>query len=326
MKVSIFGSYNGSSIGDTAILLGLISSIFRVLGDDVEITVITFGSIGINEELAELGIKKRVKEISANRGFPDYSYGIGELLNRSWRYVKRIQRKSILNEGRVREGLRGSDILLIGGGNLVMDLYESWPRALMSVCNVSNNLHIPYGFIGVGSAPINTAQGKKNLLASLELSSGVCFRDSASKEYCAEHLKFYRSSVGPDLAFGIECPSVTQTDKADVLLVNLAGVYSECWPVKDQDKYSAYLSNMVDVVDRLVESLSIKELVVFNTNYPLDEIASEDFLNKYRDSSRAPVPLSLVRGRHTVASLLRICSQAKYSLVTRLHADRKSVV
>ncbi|RBP20318.1 polysaccharide pyruvyl transferase WcaK-like protein [Marinobacter pelagius] len=320
MKVAIFGSYNGGSIGDTAILLGLVSSIFRVSEKDVEVTVLALGSVGINEELKALGVTERVKEVPVNRRFSDLAFGIGEYLDKSWRYFKRLRGEPPLNKGRIRRVLRDSDVLLVGGGNLVMDLYENWPRILRSVCDVSKELNVPYCFVGVGSAPINTLKGKRDLFASLKFANGVFFRDLASKEYCEKNLGFDKSSVGPDLAFGIDCPELTKAEKKDALLLNLAAVYSDRWPVKDPDKYDKYLSSMVELVDRLVEKLAIKEVVIFNTNYPLDEFAAEDFVKKYENCSYAPVSLSFIRGRNTVSQLLTICSSARFSLVTRLHA------
>lgn len=320
MKVAIFGSYNGGSIGDTAILLGLISSIFRVLGDDVEVTVLALGNLEINSELEELGIGLRVKEVAIYRKFDYSSLGVGKLLNKSWRVFKRLRDLPPVNESRVQCVLKDSDVFLIGGGNIIMDLYKTWPKLLKSICSLSKDLGVPYSFIGVGSAPINTFQGASDLLYCLESAESVYFRDLTSKKYCEDNLGFEKSVVGPDLAFGIDSHQLTQTDKENLLMLNLAAVYSKQWPVKDPEKYDKYLLNMVAVVDRLVESLGIKDLIIFNTNYPLDEAAAEDFLKKYKDTSNLPIPLNLIRGNNTVARLLTICSNAKFSLVTRLHA------
>ena len=57
MKIAVFGSYNGTSIGDTAILLGLLSCIARV-ESDVEVTVLTMGPIELDRDLARVGLKK----------------------------------------------------------------------------------------------------------------------------------------------------------------------------------------------------------------------------------------------------------------------------
>lgn len=320
MKIAIFGSYNGGSIGDTAILLGLTSSIFRVFGDKVEITVIALGNLEINKEIGGLGIEQRVKEITANRIFDDSLFGMGAFINKGWRFFKRLRDRPPVNKNRIRKILNDSDVLLIGGGNLLMDLYRDWPKILKEVCDLSKDCSVPYYFIGVGAAPINTIHGKHDLLHSLKYAESVYFRDSTSKKYCEEHLGFSESFVGPDLAFGIEYTHFTQSDKKYSLMLNLAAVYSERWPVKDLEKYNNYLSGMVVVVDRLVQSLGVNELIVFNTNHPLDEFASEDFIKKYMHSSRSQIPLKFIKGKSTVSGLLAICSKAKFSLVTRLHA------
>ncbi|MFL1464668.1 polysaccharide pyruvyl transferase family protein [Marinobacter sp. HN1S83] len=326
MKVAIFGSYNGGSIGDTAILLGLISSIYRVLGDDVEITVLALGELGINGELKELGLDRRVKEVAVYKAFDDSLYGGGEFLNKIWRFFKRLRKQSPINKCRARKVLRATDVLLVGGGNLVMDLYKNWPKILRTVCDLSRDEKVPYYFVGVGSAPINTLQGENDLLYCLKSAAGVYFRDASSKKYCEERLGFGDSLVGPDLAFGIKCHDLTRVVKDNVLMLNVAAVYSERWPVEDLKKYSDYLSNMVRIVDRLVESLGIEKVVIFNTNYPLDEFSSEDFLHQYKSTSNFPVDISLLRGRNTVSRLLAVCSRARFSLVTRLHAGIVSYI
>ncbi len=320
MKIAIFGSYNGGSIGDTAILLGLISSIFRILGDDVEISVLALGNLEINNELEELGQERKVKEVAIYRKFDNSIYGFGKVLNKGWRFLNRLNDRAPINEIRIRKILKTSDVLLIGGGNLVMDIYSNWPKILRLVCDLSIDECVPYSFVGVGSAPINTSQGKNDLLYSLNSAEDVYFRDSTSKSYCEDHLGFDRSLVGPDLAFGINSPHLFQADKENILMLNLAAVFSGRWPVTDLEKYNNYLSSMVFVVDKLCEKLDIKEVVIFNTNYPLDEFAGEEFIEIYKNFSKCSVSLRFMRGRETVSSLLNACSKAKFSLVTRLHA------
>jgi polysaccharide pyruvyl transferase WcaK-like protein len=320
MKIAIFGSYNGGSIGDTAILIGLISSIFRVLGDDIEVTVLALGKLGINQELEELGIEQRVEEVTVNKNFDGSLFGVGAFINKIWRLFKRFRDQPAINKKRIRKVLKDSDVFLIGGGNLIMDLYRTWPKLLKEVCDLSKDIGVPYHFVGVGSAPIDTIHGKNDLLHSLNSAESVFFRDSTSKRYCEEHLGFTESSVGPDLAFGINCTKLIQAEKKNILMLNLAAVYSERWPVEDLEKYNSYLSNMVILVDRLVKNLGVNELIIFNTNCPLDELASEDFIKKYTSFSRFPVFFKFIKGRKTVSRLLTICSEARFSLVTRLHA------
>ena len=62
-KIAIFGSYNGTSIGDTAILLGLLSSIERIYGSNIEVNVLLMNPINIKKECLPFGIKLNINEI-----------------------------------------------------------------------------------------------------------------------------------------------------------------------------------------------------------------------------------------------------------------------
>ena len=60
-KITIFGSYNGGSIGDTAILVGLLSALKREYETSIDITIMTLGDFDIKLELETIGLDLPVK-------------------------------------------------------------------------------------------------------------------------------------------------------------------------------------------------------------------------------------------------------------------------
>lgn len=318
MNITIFGSYNGGSIGDTAILIGAISSIYRVLGENVSITVLTMGNVGINNELLEMGVSANVKEVAINRKEFSKIDILDKFINKIWRKASHFFRSSAINVDKVRGVLSNSDLMIIGGGNLIMDLYWRWPGILNCVCNLSKDNGVPYGFLGVGAGPIGV-QYKNILLECLMGAKFVYFRDFKSKEYCEEKLGFKESYTCHDLAFGIRWDKKSNNLNEGRLTLNLLPIYSKIYPIKDDSKYIIYIKEIKYLVGKLVKKFNISEVVIFNTNYPMDEFAVSSYMSLY-DKENDGYDVKYVSGRRTVSALLDVCSTAKYSLVTRLHS------
>ena len=129
MKISIFGSYNKASLGDTAILLGLISSLYRLFGGKLVINVLVLKKININLELKEIGLNLLVNEVVIDK-LKKESNPLKILL---LKIKRRFFDKNILDRKKIRGSLLDSDYLFIGGGNLINTLF-----ALSLIC--LNNL------------------------------------------------------------------------------------------------------------------------------------------------------------------------------------------
>ncbi|XKE47242.1 polysaccharide pyruvyl transferase family protein [Halomonas organivorans] len=319
-RIAVFGSYNAGSIGDTAILLGLISSIHRLYGDRVIVEVMVARTIDINNELKEIGVNFSVNEhvvfaqIDGNGGWVDKARSI------YYRLKRKLFNQTIVKKKKVREVLGKCDVLVVGGGNLIMDLYPAWPPILKEVCEIARNSSVPYGFLGVGASPIKTSLGGHVLKECLEGARFVVYRDLYSKKYCEEMIGFYHASVRYDLAFGIErVRHDRQSVGADSLCVNLASVFSERWPERDSKKFDDYISGVIKLVDNLVKYHALRHVYVFNTNYPLDDIGAQEFLNRMSIHG-AEYSVEYMSGKKTVKEIIDICSKAKVALVTRLHA------
>lgn len=318
--IVIFGSYNGGSIGDTAILLGLISSLQRVCAEPVSVSVLSMGEIGIQDELDALGISCQVQEIPIYKAWSDDRSRAGKLINRGWRGAKRLLGQPGLNNRKIRKAFQSADLLLVGGGNLVMDLFPRWPKMMHHVCTMATRHGIPYHLLGVGAAPIDTPVGKRELLDVLTGARSVTFRDDLSVAYCQNVLGFNNAHSGPDLAFGIT-PLCASTEKRhDQLMLNLAALYSPLWPEKKPETFEAYIGQSLSLVLRLCSELNIRKVVLFNSNYPLDQLAADAFSDAFSQQNSGGISLDLIPGRQKVAELITACGKAEYALVTRLHA------
>lgn len=315
-KIVIFGSYNGSSVGDTALLLGLISSINRVL-PNCNITVMTAKKIDINSEILTLGINLNspIIEIPVFYNKSDF-YGIfGKLQWFPLRIYQKIFRKSIVNKRQVKKALKNADHLLIGGGNLIMDLFPDWPQILDDIISLAKGKGVKYSFIGVGAGPLNTGYGKEIFANQLKQAFRVYFRDEESLKLCEKELNIINSDISPDCVFGIDWPA--QTNENKTILLNVASVFGTRWPYKSKEKYTSYIKNIYDSTISIMEELNISKIVIYNTNYPLDEEAVLSLLPLFQLHN---IEVHYVEGALKVGDLLCVLNQSSIALITRLHA------
>tara|TARA_B110000467_G_scaffold155975_1_gene168937 strand:+ start:1349 stop:2536 length:1188 start_codon:yes stop_codon:yes gene_type:complete len=315
MKISIFGSYNKASLGDTAILLGLISSLYRLFAGKLIINVLVLKKININLELKEIGLNLSVNEVVIDK-LKKESNPLKILL---LKIKRRFFDKNILDRKQIRDSLLDSDYLLIGGGNLIMDLYPQWISILNTVCGEALALNKKYFFIGVGAAPIATIKGKKSLFYCLSNANAVYFRDSMSKLYCEKEIDFYNSNIIPDLALGLMIKAETEILKDKIFIFNIASVFGNDWPYKDNDKFNNYISGMVNLTILIKKIKKIDELVIFNSNYPTDTQGSELFFKMIKKEIK-DIPIRYMESSSSVYELIKLSQSAEYAITTRLHA------
>lgn len=313
MKIVIFGSYNGTSLGDTAILVGLIKSLERVLPNDrLEIRVVLAKDFDLISLAEKFHIKAKVKTYTWNAfSLPIFSQFEKAKFRLSGEKISGVSLKKALSD---------ADMLLIGGGNLIMDLYSAWPPVLQKVCRLSKKMSIPYYFIGVGAGPISRLNSERLLADALSGAETVVFRDVGSKNYVKDRIDLPDSSVMPDLVFGIEVqnfePPSSYPD--DILLLNLAGIYSANWPEKNAVYYRAYIEKMQVLIDYCSTGKEISGLRFFRSNSS-DWVAEEDFLEN-NGGLRAFTNIDSSYSGVSLHELFEYAKSARYAVTTRLHA------
>lgn len=315
-KIVIFGSYNGSSIGDIALLLGLISSVKRV-EPECQITVLTTQKIGLKQEINALhGYDiKNIDEVCIFRNKANYKGLKNKFKFYALRLYQKVFNKSVVNKVKVKNILNNADHLIIGGGNLIMDLFPQWPLILNSIIEVANINKIRYSFVGIGAAPISTPLGIKIFTDILNNAYKVYFRDAESLSYCSDILGFKDGDIGVDCVFGIEWKSNAEPEKN--LLLNMASVFSKKWPYQSEIKFQKYVQAVSNTIICLMEEKNLNTLVIYNTNYPTDEEAVLELLKLFKN---VDFDIDYVKGRLQVYDLLNLCSKSELALVTRLHA------
>lgn len=324
MRIGVFGSYNGTSVGDTAILLGLLRAI-SLAAPNAQITILTLGPIGLSRDLplAELAVAPEL--VRAN------VWGIQEvpvLRSLLWRVDRLVNFNRWLgkiNIDRCRSIIGKQDLLIIGGGNLLMDLFEGHVEILSSICDVARAVEVPYVFLGVGAGPIQSAQSRRTLGQCLEHARKVVVRDSASLDICRDTLGRNDAECAPDLAFALRGPA-HHVPRGRVLALNLASLGDATWPWRDETRYRAYLDGFVQLARAAIHRFRPDHVEIISTNMSVDHRATHEAAAALgRGSAALSCPVSVVSCAD-VTEVLAAFSRAELAITTRLHAGILAVI
>ncbi len=314
-KIAIYGAYNGTSVGDTAILVGLLRAISQVF-PDADVTVLTQGPIDFSRDASLCGLDRPPTMVRTN------VYRIAEwplVQSLWWRLARRgLAPKIKFNKARCQSILKKQDVLIIGGGNLLMDLYETHVDTLASVIETARSLGLPYCFAGVGAGPITGTSAALKLTNILSEAFEVFVRDTASSTVCLEQLGAPEVKVGPDLAFGMGLHIYRlNPERRGVLAVNVAAVGASTWPKPDDLVYQKMLNGMVRLLDTAVKRLKPTQIRIVSTNPAVDGVAARDLAQLL--ATILNISIETV-DCHDVTDALTAFNDADLAITTRLHA------
>lgn len=336
MKVGIIGSYGGGSIGDEAILKGLLNNLNKSNKDINEVLVYTSNKENTLFAISPTDYKFKliVVNLNNNKQFVNNNESNKTVKNITKTSVVKIRRflmKSFPNqtlffEEKTRKILnkpfynfkidKEIDILIFGGGNILMDLYAQWAYFLEEVIDKTKNSKTELVFLGVGAGPINTAKGKE-VISYIVQNYFVSTRDEKSFHFLKKmNQKSNQLSVNTDLAFGLASYDNRFSIKKDGVAVTAVPYYAKYyWPVTDQRKYENYCFNMARILDEFVEKTS-EQLTFFATNYPADLNVANDIIKKMKRSDSVLINNS----KMNVDQLMDFCINKRFVIGSRLHS------
>jgi polysaccharide pyruvyl transferase WcaK-like protein len=173
MIITVIGWYGTETIGDRAILAGLISFFNKAYGD----FEIRLGS------LHPFFTQRTVNE--------DYSY-YKEIINKDFK----IEIFNSTNNKELVASIKDSDIVVMGGGPL-MDLYELY--MVEYAFKKSRKLGIKTAILGCGVGPLFHKKFRKSVLNIVLNSDLVILRDEISKDNLKEIYQEFATSFSDDL-------------------------------------------------------------------------------------------------------------------------------
>lgn len=292
MKIGIVGNYGNDNNGDESILYGLIEQVKQTFSvNSADITVFS----------------NNTQQTSEQYGVQSYP-----LYYRNSNLYKTFYKTYQTNKKYVTE----FDLLIIGGGGLLMDFYRREAHLYSTYALMAKNCNVPYIIYGCGAGPLDTITGKLMIRMMCRFAENVSVRDPQSKQLL-ERLGVKKPiEVIGDPAFTLHRPKQTHAAAPKKIGISAVPMYNaNYWPSGDLEKYDSYVTSMAANLDRLVENKNI-EITFFATKYPQDVTVTKDIQKKMQYAKKT----TIIDQNLKPNALIDITSKQDLIIGTRLHS------
>jgi polysaccharide pyruvyl transferase WcaK-like protein len=357
MRLGIFGSYNAGSIGDHAILEGILAQ-FRSRDNKLTVLVFSFAPAATKQMLSS---QKDVKITSASprdrvvRSYPEHQqnyYNHPETGHFKFKFVSWFVKWQRNESPFIRlcqeivqlildlmllwhisfwykklQEISQLDFLILGGGNILMDLSGSWPIYPLMYAVLAKLKHVPVMLYAVGAGPIRSLRAKCYFRLTSYLVDKITLRDEESMTIVREQLRCSENklylSADPAVCLQLSSKEILPGSKLH-LIVGVTVVpfnHPTLWPYTHLDVYERYILAMAKVLGDIAEQFDAR-IVLFATNHPRDLTPAEDIVKKIRCKER----IEIVEDRLSVSNILSLISSCDVLIGTRLHSLILSLV
>ncbi|SDH18771.1 polysaccharide pyruvyl transferase CsaB [Alteribacillus persepolensis] len=293
MKVGIIGNYGHNNNGDEAILSGLLHQLTTFGQVDKE-DIVVFSNTPSNTE-SRHGVKA-----------VPLLYKEGSLVNSALQTIRKSRRV-----------MKELDLLIIGGGGLLMDMYKR-DAPLYSVLGLTGKYSgCRVAVHGVGAGPINTKAGMFFIKKLVNASFSTAVRDEKSKKLLQDIGVQKDIDVIYDPAFSVpvQKPHVP-TDQIKRIGVTAVPYFSdEYWPTPDSAKYDAYVRGMASSLDWLISNKNI-QVTFFSTKFPEDVKVTVDIAAKMEYSQS----VHIIEDNLPPEKIIKVAAAQDMVIGTRLHS------
>ena len=332
-NIGIFGVYNSGSIGDWAILQGIIEQL-QSRSEELNIQVYATAPDILAESL------KKYKNVTITTSIPIRKRNLNARARNADLHTPprklRFHRgfvfslaKEVWIISRVRfwyqklTEMRGSDLLIIGGGNLLMDLYSLMPLHILVFTLLAKIAGVPLMFYAVGAGPIRTIKGQLFLKLAVRLAKRITVRDLESANLLSKKRITNEAIVSADPALTLHVDQRQHNLRAAhketrplKIGITVVPYYDpRYWPKPNEELYSLYVQSMADIVNNIIDRLDC-QIISFTTNYPADLNTAVDIYSHLKDQSKCTV----INRRLCVQELIEIIDGCDLVIGTRLHS------
>ncbi|SES88514.1 polysaccharide pyruvyl transferase CsaB [Oceanobacillus limi] len=307
MAIGIVGNYGNDNEGDEAILEGVIVQL---------------------EEAYEIE-RKEIVVFSNNPEQISNKHGVQsvELFQKKKSDPMKFLATVIHNKPIIRD----LDLLIIGGGGILMDLYRNGAIIYGMYGWLAKLTNTPYVIYGAGAGPISTLLGR-TILKSLGNSANlITVRDPKSKALLESIGVKKPIHVISDPAFFVKAPKPI-ANKLDKLQIGVTAVpyYNiNYWPVEDKSKYNHYINGMATNLDNLLREYPNAKVNFFSTKHPYDTEVTKDIRELMRYKGRSVVyeeEMKLEKKGMNHKEILQFIGEQDIVIGTRLHSLILSLV
>jgi len=292
MKIGIVGNYGNDNNGDESILYGLlqqVKEVFSVSPEDV-----TVFSNSTQQTSERYGVQS----------YPLY-YKQSNLYKTFFHTFK--NNKEYVSE---------FDLLIIGGGGLLMDFYRREAHLYGTYAMMAKQSKVPYIIYGCGAGPLDTISGKISIRAMCRYATNISVRDPKSKQLLEKIGVKKEIHIVGDPAFSMKVNKMEYSEKPLNVGVSAVPFYNaNYWPKGDVKLYDEYTTSMAKNLDNAIARHNIN-ITFFATKYPQDVIVTKDIHKKmtYHEQTKI-IDENLVPER-----LLEVTGDLDLVIGTRLHS------
>lgn len=292
MKIGIVGNYGNDNNGDEAILLSIITQAvktFNINSDSITV---------FSNNPAQTA--KRYEVMSA----PLY-YKKGNAV-KTFAATYKNNRKIV----------KTFDLLIIGGGGILMDLYKREAPLYGSYAMMAKSAGVPYVVYGCGAGPLNSELGKWFIRYMAKHADSISVRDPESAALLKAIGVKKRASVIGDPAFSLKQQRRHTADRPVKIGVTAVPYYhGGYWPESKEEIYGHYIEGMAKNLDALAEKHPV-EITFFATKYPQDADVTKDIQQLMKHADKTAV----IDENMLPQDLLDISAQQDIVIGTRLHS------
>jgi polysaccharide pyruvyl transferase WcaK-like protein len=224
--------------------------------------------------------------------------------------------------------VRKLDRVIIPGGGALDDFWGGpWghPWALFKWSVLSRVFGVPFLFVSIGKSSLERPLSRFFVRIALRLAAYRSYRDHNSKIAVQTLIDARNDPVCPDLAFSYPCSTIQITPNngsRDGRLVVGVSPIAYCdprgWPLKDERRYAAYVSQLAEMVRWLIRE---RHRVLFFTTDDPDAATVGDVRTMISGSAIDADAIQTLRGsaEQSPGSLLKGISRADLIIASRLH-------
>jgi len=290
-RLALLSPWAGGNLGNSAILSSVILNLSR------RIPSIEFVGVTLSDEQARrrfgietfpLAAAYRVHPAPSINGSSETRGEQNHARARIKQWLKRIPllanllraartiRQEITHILAAAQLVRTLDCVLIPGGGALDEFWGGpWghPWNLLKWSILSRIYHVPFIFLSVGKCSLERRTSRFFVRIALKLAAYRSYRESDSKNAVQALINAPNDPVVPDLAFSYPLPLIraprNDTPRNGRLLVGISPIaYCDprVWPLKDEQRYNAYVRQLTEIVKWLLKEGH--QLLFFATDSP----------------------------------------------------------
>lgn len=300
MKIGIVGNYGKGNHGDEAILEGILVQL---------------------EEAFQIE-RKEVLVFSTNPSETHKKYGVQS--RRTIERRKTLPMKLMATLKHHKPVIQELDLLLIGGGGILMDLYKAMPVRFAIYALLGKMAKTPTVVYGPGAGPISTTFGKQLIKFIVDSSELTMVRDEKSKELLQSIGVKKSIDVITDPAFFVRSPEkkINKTGEFHIGVTSVAYYDKHYWPTEDKSKYENYVNGMAINLDTVLEHYPNAFMNFFSTKHPFDTDVALDIRGRMQHQERCTV----VEEEMNHMEIVEFVNKQDIVIGTRLHSLILSLV